>query len=45
MEANLRVLVRKDFQALLHHNSRSLEGLLASTATKLQGKFSSLYAW
>lgn len=36
MESKLRLLVRKDFQALLHHNSRSLEGLLASTAAKLQ---------
>lgn len=42
MEANLRLLVRKDFQALLHHNSRSLEGLLASTATKLQDHVSEL---
>lgn len=36
MEDNLRLLVRKDFQGLLHHNSRSLEGLLASTAAKIQ---------
>ncbi|XP_021928837.1 glypican-5 [Zootermopsis nevadensis] len=36
METKLRLIVRKDFQALLHHNSRSLEGLLASTAAKLQ---------
>ncbi|XP_063224262.1 glypican-5 [Bacillus rossius redtenbacheri] len=36
MEAGLRLLVKKDFQALLHHNSRSLEGLLASTAANLQ---------
>nr|CAD7610045.1 unnamed protein product [Timema genevievae] len=37
MEDNLRQLVRRDFQNLLHHNSRTLEGLLVSTASRLQG--------
>ncbi|XP_067014631.2 glypican-5 [Anabrus simplex] len=42
MEDNLRLLVRKDFQGLLHHNSRSLEGLLASTASRIQEHVSEL---
>lgn len=45
METKLRLLVRKDFQALLHHNSRSLEGLLASTAAKLQGRTAVASLW
>ncbi|XP_049800176.1 glypican-5-like [Schistocerca nitens] len=36
MEAALQRLVRRDFQALLHHNSRSLEGLLVSAANTIR---------
>ncbi|XP_046989040.1 glypican-5-like [Schistocerca americana] len=36
MESALQRLVRRDFQALLHHNSRSLEGLLVSAANTIR---------
>ncbi|XP_049800292.1 uncharacterized protein LOC126235623 [Schistocerca nitens] len=36
MESALQRLVQRDFQALLHHNSRSLEGLLVSAANTIR---------
>lgn len=38
-ETLLRKQSQRDFAALLRHNSRSLQGLLTSTATTLQSKF------
>lgn len=39
MEANLRLQVQRDFSNMLRHNSRSLQGLLDTTASTLQGQF------
>lgn len=38
IEATLRKQGQKDFASLLRHNSRSLQGLLNSTAVKIQSK-------
>uniref|UniRef100_A0A1B6DS00 Glypican n=1 Tax=Clastoptera arizonana TaxID=38151 RepID=A0A1B6DS00_9HEMI len=42
MESNLKRLVRKDFQSLLHHSSQTVQGLLATTAATLQEHVTSL---
>ncbi|XP_047105732.1 division abnormally delayed protein-like [Schistocerca piceifrons] len=42
MEQELLRLVRKDFEALLHHNSRSLQGLLVSAADTIREHVSEL---
>lgn len=38
-EDRLRYQARADFHSLIHHHSRSLQGLLATTAVALRGKF------
>lgn len=42
METNLRIQVQRDFSNLLRHNSRSLQGLLDTTASTLQDHVLSL---
>lgn len=37
-ENQLRLNVQQEFASLLRHNSRSLQGLLSTTATTLHGK-------
>lgn len=38
-EETLRQQARADFHSLIHHHSRSLQGLLATTADALRGKY------
>lgn len=40
-EEHLQVQAREDFHSLIHHHSRTLQGLLATTADALRGKSSS----
>lgn len=39
MEEQLRQQAKDDFHSQIHHHSRSLLGLLATTADALRGKF------
>ncbi|KAK1129038.1 hypothetical protein K0M31_020171 [Melipona bicolor] len=42
-EEQLRHQARADFHDLIHHHSRSLQGLLATTADALRGKSNIFY--